>query len=402
MAVAAQRLAGPQPPAGSPDDVLDLIRHLGCLQLDPISVVARSPLLVLWSRLGVFDPAHLDALLWDERRLFEYWAHAASIVLTEDYPLHRPRMRRYLSGDSEWERRVKAWIDENDALRRYILRRLRRDGPLRSRDLEDRSSRGWRSTGWTHERNVDRMLAFMWIQGTVMVAGRVGLQRIWDLAERCLPDWTPRRALSERSVVREASQRSLKALGVATLRHIEGNFIVGRYPGLKDVVGELTRRGDVEEVTVVDDSAPAWPGTWFVHREDLPLLERIDAGDWQPRTTLLSPFDNLIRNRARTERLFGFDYRMEIYVPPAKRRYGYYVLPVLHGDRLIARIDPAMDRKRARLVVKAVHVEPGAPTTAGAARPVGDAVKSLASFLGANEIEYGDRMPDGWRRTLRA
>jgi len=167
-------------------------------------------------------------------------------------------------------------------------------------------------------------------------------------------------------------------------------------------VAELTRRGDVEEVTVVDDSAPAWPGTWFVHREDLPLLERIDAGDWQPRTTLLSPFDNLIRNRARTERLFGFDYRMEIYVPPAKRRYGYYVLPVLHGDRLIARIDPAMDRKRARLVVKAVHVEPGAPTTAGAARPVGDAVKSLASFLGANEIEYGDRMPDGWRRTLRA
>ncbi len=336
---------GPLRPARSPDEVLDLIRHLGCLQLDPISVVARSHLLVLWSRLGGFDRSHLDTLLWDERRLFEYWAHAASIVLTEDYPIHRFRMRSYPAGDGLWSLRILAWLDENRALRREILRRLRLEGPLRSRDLEDRAVRGWESTGWTGGRNVDRMLGFLWMQGRVMVAARAGLQKVWDLSERVLPPWTPRAPLSERALVRSAAQRSLRALGVATPRHISMHFVAGRYPELDRRLAELDREGLIERVRVAGPDVE-WPGTWFVHAEDLPILERIEAWDWEPRTTLLSPFDNLIRDRDRTASMFGFDYRMEIYVPAAKRRFGYYVLPVLHGDRLVARIDPAMDRRR--------------------------------------------------------
>ncbi|MGH2739853.1 MAG: DNA glycosylase AlkZ-like family protein, partial [Actinomycetota bacterium] len=153
-------------------------------------------------------------------------------------------------------------------------------------------------------------------------------------------------------------------------------------------------------VRIVEDSQ-AWPGTWFVHTEDLPLLDRVEAQEWEPKTTLLSPFDNLTINRARTERLFGFHYRMEIYVPKAKRRYGYYVLPILHGDRFIGRLDPAMDRERGRLIVNSVHAEPDSPMNGSTARAISDAVIRLASFLGASTIEYGATVPSGWKKRLR-
>ncbi len=148
------------------------MRDLGCLQIDPISVVARSPLLVLWSRLGAYDPAHLDALLWRERKLFEYWAHCASIVLTEDYPIHHALMRHYVADDSPWSRRVRQWIKDNDTLRRAILTRIRRDGPLPARELAEDgiAPQAWVSTGWTSGRNVSRMLDFLWMQGKIMVA----------------------------------------------------------------------------------------------------------------------------------------------------------------------------------------------------------------------------------------
>jgi uncharacterized protein YcaQ len=145
----------------------------------------------------------------------------------------------------------------------------------------------------------------------------------------------------------------------------------------------------------VADHGTEWPGPWYVHADDLPLLERLEAGDWRPRTTLLSPFDNLIIDRQRTRRLFGFHFRMEIYVPRAARRYGYYVLPVLHGDRLIGRVDPAMDRHRGRLVVNAVHAEPDAPAAAGPA--VAAALEDLAAFLGAGGVELRQPPPERWR-----
>ncbi|MFQ5613513.1 MAG: DNA glycosylase AlkZ-like family protein, partial [Anaerolineae bacterium] len=196
LAIARQRLAGPRPPANAAS-ILDAARDLGCLQLDPISVVARSHLLVLWSRFGVYDPAHLENLLWRERRLFEYWAHVASIVLTEDYPIHQGRMRDYASGDAPWEQRTRAWVQANDALRQRILARLREAGPMLARDFKDKTEVGWISGGWTTGRNVNQMLDYLWARGEIMVAGRSGLQKLWDLSERCLPDWTPRQTLSE-------------------------------------------------------------------------------------------------------------------------------------------------------------------------------------------------------------
>ena len=324
LIVSRQRLACPPPTAPGPEAIMAVATDLGSLQLDPISVVARSHLLVLWSRLGPYDPADVEALLWRERRLFEYWTHAAAIVCIEDLPIHSLLMRRYPSDRYAHNRRLRDWLAANQGLRRSILRQLRASGPLPTRDLEDRAQISWESSGWTAGRNVDRMLDVLWTQGRVMVAGRQGQQRVWDLAERWLPPWAPTRRPPERAVVRLAVQRSLRALGVATARDIDRHFTAGRYPGLTAVLAGLERDGRVERVRVADDGTE-WPGPWYVHADDLPMLERLEAGDWRPRTTLLSPFDNLIIDRERTQRLFGFRFRMEIYVPRAVRRYGYYI-----------------------------------------------------------------------------
>ena len=391
LAVSRQRLTGP-PVAADPEAIMSVVTDLGGLQIDPTSVVARSHLLVLWSRLCGYDPADLEALLWRERRLFEYWTHAAAIVCTHDYPIHSLLMRRHPR-----HQQLRDWLAANQTLRRSILRQLRANGPLPTRAIEDRAEVAWQSSGWTGGRNVDRMLDLLWTQGRIMVAGRQGQQRVWDLAERVLPDWAPTRRPPEREVVRLAAQRSLRALGVATARDIDRHFTAYRYPGLDGVLAALERAGRVERVRVAADGSEH-PGPWYVHADDLPLLERLQAGDWQPRTTLLSPFDNLLINRERTERLFGFHYRMEIYVPKAARRYGYYVLPILHGDRLVGRVDPAMDRRSGRLVVHAIHAEPDAPEAAGPA--VAAALQDLASFLGADGIDLRQKAPQVWRSAV--
>jgi uncharacterized protein len=394
LAVSRQRLSGPPPAAAGPEAILSVATDLAGLQLDPISVVARSHLVVLWSRLGRFDPADLDALLWRERRLFEYWTHAAAIVCTADYPIHSLLMRRY---PSERHRRLREWLAANQRLRRSILRQLRADGPLPTRALEDRAETPWRSSGWTAGRNVDRMLDLLWTQGRILVAGRQGGQRVWDLAERVLPDWAPTRRPPEREVVRLAAQRSLRALGVATARDIDRHFTAGRYPALPAVLAGLERAGRVQRVRLVAGGTE-WPGPWYVHADDLPLLDRLATGHWQPRTTLLSPFDNLLTDRQRTERLFGFSHRMELYVPRAARRYGYYVLPILHGDRLVGRVDPTLDRASGRLLVHAVHAEPDAPASAGP--DVASALQELAGFLGADRVELRQAPPRIWRGAL--
>ena len=403
FAITRQRLAGPRP-AATAAGILDVVRDLGCLQLDPISAVARSHQIVLFSRIGHYDRADLDRLLWRERGLFEYWAHVASIVLTEDFPIHSRLMRTYASGPATTPRakRHRDWLKANAGLRRHILGEIRRSGPLPSRYFEDKAKAEWHSTGWTSGRNVGEMIDYLWTKGVILVAGRSGLQKLWDLGERILPDWTPRERLAEREVVYRAAQKSLRALGVARPRHIEQHFIRGRYPNLKRALADLEADGRIERVEIADGGA-AWPGEWYIHMDDLPLLERLEAGDWQPRTALLSPFDNLICDRARTQLLFDFDFRVEIYVPAPKRRYGYYVLPILHGDRFVGRIDPKLDRQNGRLAINAVYAEPGAPADRVTARAVAQAIEDLAGFLGASDIAYDRRrVPAAWKRELLA
>jgi uncharacterized protein len=386
LAVAAQRLSGAH------GEMYDTIRALGCLQLDPTNIVSRNHTLVLWSRLGAYDPAEFERLMWGERRLFEYWAHAASIVLTEDYPIHQAQMVVSYPENSAWGQRMRGWVLENAALRDHVLSELATRGPLQLREIQgnDLVKSQWISGGWSTERNIARMMDYLWVKGEVLIYGRSGQNRLWHLAERVLPEWTPRETLTPREVTRRALPISLRALGIGTAKHIRSHYVRNFYDDLNGVINDSLADGTIQTVDIVENGK-AWAGTWYIHKDTLSLLAEIERGDWQPRTTLLSPFDNLICDRARTELMWDFYFRLEIYVPKHKRQYGYFVMPILHGDRLIGRIDPQMDRKHKRLIVNAIHWEADAPRNRETTAAVHAAIESLAGWQGATDVV----MPEG-------
>jgi uncharacterized protein YcaQ len=322
IAVRAQALDG------TATGVLETVRRLGRLQIDPIATVAPPQYLVLWSRLGAYDQAELDRLLWEERKLFEW---AAFIWPMEDFPLLLARMRRRRTGKSAAERRGAEFLRKNAGFKRYVLRELERRGPLLSRELVDTSVRTWESHGWYGTRNTGVMLELLQGRGVVAIVGRRGGHRLWDLAERWYPDAdSPPLAEAERLL----DEKRFRTLGVRRDRD----------------------------------------GAWEVHPE-------AQDGQVGRRTTFLSPFDRLIHDRERMEALFGFHYRLEMYVPRAKREYGYYVLPILRGDRLIGRIEPVLDRKAGVLRVNGVWWEDGvAPVS------LDRTLRDLARFVGAKEV----------------
>lgn len=394
LAISRQRLdAWPRPPAVDRQTILDLFRRLGCVQLDPIRCVERTHLLVLWSRLGQFDPADLDQLRFEERAIFEYWAHAASLVLTEEWPVHDWMMRRERGRKKEGR-----WFEEHREVFVSILTEIRRqltEGPKLAREL-DLSDGPQSESRWWSNNYIGRLLSYLWLRGEVTVYDRpANNHRQWGLADDFWPDWTPRESWSDEQVTRFAAQRAARALGAATERQIKQHYTRGRYPRLPAVLKQLVKEEILLPAAIMAGEEPL-PGQWFIHQEDVALLAGIQAGDWRGRTTFLSPFDNLICDRDRTEQLFDFHYRIEIYVPKAKRQYGYYVLPILHQDRLIGRVDAEMDRRRGRLLMNRLYAEENAPAGPGTTAAITQAAASLAQFLGADEIVWGET-PEIWR-----
>jgi uncharacterized protein YcaQ len=364
-----------------PTGVLDAVTRLGRVQMDPTAVVARTEHLVLYSRLGAYERAELERLMWKERSLFEYWAF---IVPMADLHLYRHTMKRVLLRDSSRGRYIRKWLKDNEAFRRRLVRELSRRGPLRSRDIADDSDVGYTSGGWNAGRNVTRMLDVLWALGEIAIVGREGQERVWGLGK----DWYPSIVTrpSERAVAREIISRQLAVKGVARVTEFGFSFD-GRPPGWERALAELERDGAVVPARI--DGARGSFYAWA------PLLERRFRG----RTAVLSPFDRLIHDRARSLELFDFHYRLEIYVPRTKRRWGYYVLPVLDRDRLIARFDARREPETGTLRVLALYAEPGVtPERAGV---VAREVKAMARWLGLRNIEY-DLVPRGWRRPLDA
>ena len=378
---------------------MNIMHDIRYLQIDPMKVVAPSHLLVLWSRLGLYKQSLVDTLLWKDRQLLEDWAQATSIVLAEDYPIFKLLKRSFAAGNSPWAKKIRDWMEKNKEFSVYILKELDSRGPMLSSQFEDRAAEDWVSTGWTHKRNVDMMLTFLKAQGKVVTAGRVGNQRLWALAERFLPNSVLAKPVSDREFARTAAQLSLRALGVATKQHIEQHYIRRCYLNLEDTLRELEAEQAILNVEIRDEGKP-WTGTWYIHAQDKGLLDSLEAGEWRPRTTLLSPFDNLISDRRRTEQAFGFNFRFEVYVPKPQRKYGCYVMPILHGDRFIGRIDPVMDRKTEKLKVNAVHAEPNAPESVETAQTVAHTIEELSTFLGASDICYSPHVPAFWKKAL--
>ena len=375
-----QRLAGPRPAS-----IADTVRDLWMVQMDPTSAVARTEHLVLFSRLGAgFRVEELERMLWRERSLFEYWVH---ILPTADLWVHRLSMRRYPTGGPRGSlksrQKAAAWMTANASFRRYVLRELRARGPLRARDLEDRIAPGHHSGGWTGDgRNVAVMLDELWFGGEVMIVGRDGQQRLWDITERSLPVDQPRRP--QREVAREIVERQLRARGLAKVADFGWAFD-GRPPAWERALAGLVKEGVAVPVRV-----EGLAGDHYAHAALLDL-------PWKPRTVLLSPFDDLVSHRDHTEALFDFFFRLEIYVPKAERRWGYFVLPLLHGDRLIGRVDAKLDRGSGVLRLPAVHAEAGTGASQGTAAR--RAIDELARWLAATEVAYGEVPPD-WRRAL--
>ncbi|MGH8828106.1 MAG: DNA glycosylase AlkZ-like family protein, partial [Jiangellaceae bacterium] len=317
IAVRAQLLDSPRP-----TDLLAVVRQLTLLQIDPTAAIAPSADLVAWSRLGPsYRPAQLQHALEQDRTLFEY---NATVRPMSDLRLYRAGMATLPSHG-----RSRTWLRENDSFRRDILARLDASGPLMSRDIPDTSVVAWPSSGWTKNRNVTQMLEYLMLRGEVAIAGRRGRQRVWDLAARVYPADVP--VISAEDARRLRNERRLRALGIAR---------------------ETTTAVPVEPYSVGAAGEPAFvdgvAGTW---RVDPTAIDQPFAG----RTVLLSPFDRLVHDRARTRDLFDFEYQLEMYKPKAKRRWGYFALPVLHHDRLVGKVDATADRANSTLRVHAIH-----------------------------------------------
>jgi len=345
LALHAQGLALPP----ESQTVADVVQRIGCLQLDPVAAVARSPLLVLNARMrgGATDKA-LEKAAYKDRVLFDYWAHEASLCHIDDLALHRWQMRRWLVLPRR--RPYAEFLKRNAGFADELVSEIRERGPLRAQAIEEREIDHWRRGHWTDDVNwrqtIARLLDVLWLSGRIGVHSRDGLTRRWHVLEECLPPNALDRQpdLSDAEATTIAARRALSMLGVAKAGHIRKHFTRNRYPRLDEL---LVKDPEIEAVQVEGTR-----GTWFALAESLSI-------DLEPgrRTTALSPFDNVLCDRARTAELFGFDHRLEIYVPPQKRLWGYYVLPILHGERFIARADLKIDGDKLRVL--SLHEEPG-------------------------------------------
>ena len=337
--------------ADRPTDLLDLVDHLTFLQLDPTAAVAPCADLIAWSRLGgTHRPEHLTAALEQDRALFEHVSQddpvnpaVAMVRPMADLGLFLARMAQ-----SPRYERTREWLAANESFRRDVLDRLRDAGPLQSRDIPDTCAMPWQSTGWTHSRNVTQMLEALVGRGEVAVAGRVGRQRVFDLAERVYPAGVEVVPLQEADRIRDA--RRLRSLGIAR-------------PVLV---------GDAGTAAVVDGSEQPW-------RVDPDAVSAL-ASPFSGRAALLSPFDRLIHDRVRTRELLDFEYILEMYKPAAARRWGYFALPVLLDDRLVGKLDATADRRAGTLLVRALHAD--VPLTARMRDRIDREIDALASWLG--------------------
>lgn len=356
------------------DDLLAAIRRMGALQIDTIHVVARSPYLVLWSRLGDYQPRWLDELLAGGA-LFEYWSHEACFLPIDDYPLYR---RLMLEGISRSWTYSHEWMEANREGVDQLLALVRQRGEVRSSDFaraDGQASTWW---NWKFEKMALEML---FTAGELMIARREHFQRVYTTREQLMPDWSDDQAPPIGEVRRTLALEAVRALGVARAGWVADYFRTARRETAA-LPAALADEGRLLRVQVA-----GWDEPGYVHPENAKLAETAASGTLVPSlTTLLSPFDPVVWDRKRALELFGFDYRIECYTPAPKRRYGYFTLPILRHGELIGRLDPKAHRKEQLFEVKALHLDPGVPLSDALVADIARALRECAAWHGTPQV----------------
>ena len=397
-----QHLARPHAASLTPARLTRFVEDVGGIQLDSINVLDRAHYLTVWSRFGPYDRARLDRLVYRRRLLFEYWAHAACLVPTSTLPWWRRAMLDYRSRHTGWS----GWLRRNAKVLSAVQAAVRANGPMANADFEGRRPAGG---GWWSWRPAQHALHHLWMTGALAIHSRQHFQKRYDLLERALPDaLLGAEPVSSEEFRHWHLERSLHAMGAATELDLARYLTFPRFaPGTRRrALRAMLDRGEVTEIEV-----EGAPGRWLALTRDLPALARAErASSPSEGTTFLSPFDSLLWHRDRAARLFGFDYRIEVYTPGPKRVHGYYTLPILHHGHLIGRVDAKTHRAARRLEVRHVHFEPwfaaagASPAGRGpvdrdaALAGVAGAMSSLGVFVGADEVSIGRVTP----RRLRA
>ncbi|MNG99114.1 hypothetical protein D3C79_582770 [compost metagenome] len=378
LQLAAQGLLTPPKRKAGPADLLACIRRMALLQIDTIQVVARSPYLVLFSRLGHYDPAWLDQLL-ARGDIFEYWAHEACFIPREDYRLLRHRMLDPAA--MGWKFSAQWLKTHGDEIER-IVERIRQQGPVRAIDFERKGQKG---NGWWDWKPEKRHLEVLFTAGRLMVSERRNFQRVYDLAERVRPGWDDERDLPSPELARRDMVRaSCRALGLVKTGWVADYYRLRR--GKYDAqLHQLADEGELLPVRV-----EGWQHGAFVHASLADELVQAQAGTLKAtHSAVLSPFDPLVWDRKRASELFGFDYRIECYTPAPKRQYGYFVLPLLRRGKLVGRLDAKAHRKEGLFEVKSLYLEEGVRVSASLAQDLAKALQKLADWHQTPALRLG-------------
>ena len=389
----AQGLATPlgAEPQPTSDAIYDAVKQVGCLQIDAIHVVHRSHYLVLWSRLGHYDPVDLDRLIYgrpdaegepNPRRLFEGWLHEASIIPLDEYRYQLPHMRRIRATPARMSRQ---WLSEPDTAEtlRQVLERIRREGALRVSDLPYNGPKrdGW--FGWKPTKNA---LVHLGAWGDLIVADRAGnFQLVYDLRERILPDWVDTTEPTQDEMIRHLLECAVRSFGACRPERASDYASETKAAMARAYIERMLAEDLFVEIQA--DLGGSITRKLIVHRDNLPLLERAaDGALTARRTTFLSPFDSLFWPKGRDEILWGFRKALEAYKPKTKRRWGYYCLPILHRDRLVGRFDPKLERQTGTIQLRSLYLEPGVEPDASLVCDVAAAMRDFMAFHEVSDL----------------
>lgn len=368
-------------PAGT-EGAAQVVERLGYVQIDTIAVIERAHHHVIWTRYPGYQAAHLDDLLSRDRRVFEYWAHAAAYLPMRDYRYYLPRIRHYAQ-----EHRARHWLAENRSLAKKVLARIAAEGPLGTADFEHI---GEQRGPWWDWKPAKRALEYLFWSGKLMIAGRRNFQRLYDLSEKVLPPELDTSMPQPEESALFVARRALQSQGLTTVKQKDGGLSETKKVGR--ALAELAEAGEAVQVQVEGlekEVFYAWKSLLTVSRPRRRQLH------------LLSPFDNLVIDRRRTQQFFGFEYRIECYTPAPKRKYGYFTLPILWGDALVGRLDPKAERREGLFRVKGLILEPGFKPDDTFCQALAHKLRAFAAFHNCSEVLVEETQPAGVRAALR-